>query len=241
MVRVGVPGSGLVKQGASGDERERPVVSALILEPDEQDPLPLAETECAVAVGNLLGTRAEQQLNEADASLRLEGHEPFEQTLEIVEEPGFALLHAHERWIAVRRHVRDSAAAVRCDLTLDVVRDVENREARHCRGDRDRDFDGCHDDAATSLGSRKWTSSRATVTSSSSSQPCCARRAIVASTSSSGVDAPAVMPIVSWPSSRSMASSLSPSINSASAPALRATSTSRCAFELVCEPITRIN
>ena len=60
-------------------------------------------------------------------------------------------------------------------------------------------------------------------------------------TMSSGVDAPAVRPTVSCPSRIPGSTSLSSSTSAASAPASRATSTSRCAFELVSDPITRMS
>src|SRR5262249_43215744 len=189
-------------------------------------------------VGNLVRARAEEEGEQSRSFVRLEGDEALEQALEIGEEPGLALLHAHDRRVAVRRHVGDPAAACSRNLVLDVVRDVEDGEVRQRRGDRDRNLYRRH--AVTSRGRRKCTSSRATVTSSSSSQPWSASRASVAATSSSGVEAPAVRPIVWWPSSSARSSSFSPLMSSAAAPALRATSTRRCAFELVCDPITRI-
>src|SRR6266566_2308046 len=60
---------------------------------------------------------------------------------------------------------------------------------------------------------------------------------MVASTSAPGVEAPAVRPITSWRETMSSGSGLSPSISSASAPAFRATSTRRWAFELLGEPL----
>src|SRR5712692_5506168 len=93
------------RSAQTADERQSPVVGALVLEADEKDALPLAEAEAAVPVRNLLGPRAEQQLNEAYSPLRLERHEPLEQALEVEEEPGLALLDADERRFAVRRHI----------------------------------------------------------------------------------------------------------------------------------------
>ena len=62
---------------------------------------------------------------------------------------------------------RDAAPATCRHLMLHVVRDVEDGQVRERGGDRERDLDRRHC-AATSRGSRKCTSSRATVISSTS-------------------------------------------------------------------------
>src|SRR5436305_813483 len=178
------------------EEGERPLVGAAILEADEEDPLVPAETELAAAVRDLFGPGAEEKLHEPGPLGSLERDETFEHALEIREESRLALLDADERRLAVRRDVRNPAPAGALDFMPHVVRDVEDRQVRQRRGDRDGNLNRRHR-AATSRGSRNWTFSRATVTSSSSSQPSAASRATVAWTSSSGVEAPAVSPIVS--------------------------------------------
>src|SRR5205823_8696799 len=137
------------------------------LEGQQEDPLVLAEVEAAVRERNLLRPRPEQERYEALALPRLERHEPLQHAFEIREEPRLALLDANQRRIAVRRDISDAAATARGDLALHVVRDVEHRQIRQRRRDRERNLDRRHF-AATSRGRRKWTSSRATVISSRS-------------------------------------------------------------------------
>src|SRR5207237_1068417 len=165
-------------------------------------------------------------------------HEPAEQRLEIVEEPPLALVDPDER-VATRGDVGDPGCDVALsDLVRHLVRDVEDGERRQRRGDGVRNLDARQ---TSSLGRRKWTSSAATVTSSDPSYPNEASRATTSWTMSSGVDAPAVRPTVSCPSRIPGSTSVSSSTSAASAPASRATSTSRWAFELVSDPITRMS
>src|SRR5262245_40299701 len=156
-----VPGS---DPRSDPDHRDHPLVGALILEGEEEDALVLAEVQAAVGEGNLLRAGAEQQRDESLTVAGRERHEALEHAFEVGEEAGLAFLHTNQRRIAVRRYVGDAAAAARRYLALNVVRDVEHGEIGQRRRDRKRDLDGGHF-AATSRGSRKCTSSRATVIS----------------------------------------------------------------------------
>src|SRR5262245_33633947 len=160
--------SGRAPKGALGDDRDHPLVDAVRVEADEQDPLPPAQAQHAVREWDLLGARTEEERDQTLALADLERHEPLEHALEVREETRLAFLHADDARIAVRRDEGDAAAAAGSNLVTYLVRDVEHGQARKSRGDRDRDLDrGRHADA-TSRGSRKCTSSRATVISTTS-------------------------------------------------------------------------
>src|ERR1039458_7877509 len=88
-------------------------------------------------------------------------------------------------------------------------------------------------------GSGKCTRSLATL-SSSTSAPERANAPIISSTSHSGEEALAVRPSARTPSSIAGSTSAIESTRNARAPRIRATSTSRFAFELCFEPTTRI-
>ena len=106
------------------------------VEAEQQDPLPLAEAELAVArTGSARCAGRAACRAAARARARSCGTSRVEQLLEVGEEAGLALLHAHERDVVERRDVGDpaargrSAASSRCDL----VRDVEHRQRRQRR------------------------------------------------------------------------------------------------------------
>src|SRR4029079_19135897 len=150
------------------DERERPVGTVLCVKREEEDPLPLTETEGPVGERNLLRARAEEEREQALARAQFPGDDALEQLLEVLEEACLALLHADERERARAVEIGDARADTRLgDLTRDVVRDVHHRQRREGRSDRIGDFDGRHA-CATSWGSLKWTSSFATSISSGS-------------------------------------------------------------------------
>src|SRR5205823_13001439 len=99
------------------------------------------------------------------ALAELDRHEPGEQVLEVAEEPRLPLLHADEAALGSGRDVGDARIVLRGrDRPRHLVRDVEDGQSGQRRGHRVRNLDRGHE--ATSFGSRKWTSSRATVTSS---------------------------------------------------------------------------
>ena len=85
---------------------DHPLVGALILEGDQEDALVGAEAEAAVRERDLLGSRAEQQRDEALPLVGGERDEPLEHALEVGEEAGLALLDADQGRIAVRRRRR---------------------------------------------------------------------------------------------------------------------------------------
>src|SRR5262252_2366331 len=150
------------------DERERPLGAMLSVEREEEDPLPLTKAKDAVGERNVLRARAEEECDQVLARAELSGHDALEQRLEVLEEAGLPLLHAHQRERARGVQVGDARADARlADLARDVVRDVHHRQRREGCGDRIGDFDGRHA-CATSLGSLKWTSSFATSISSGS-------------------------------------------------------------------------
>src|SRR5262249_14723986 len=152
--------------------------------------------------GDVLRPRAEQHRDEALARLDLDRDDAGEQILEVAEKPGLAFGDPDQRARGLRGHMRDAVGdAAADDLARDLVRDVEDGQCRQRRRDRERDLDARHE--ATSRGSRKWTCSRATVTSSRSSKPLAASCSTTDRTSSSGVEAPAVRPTVSWPANSS--------------------------------------
>src|SRR6476620_3352798 len=217
------------------------VCSSDLVEPEQQDPLPLAEAEVAGGERDLLAAWAEQDAEQPLALALVLRHQPGEQLLEVGEEARLALLHAHQRDLVGGRDVGDPAVtAGGGQLAPDLVRDVEHRQGRQCRRGRVRNLDARHAGLVTSRGRRKLTFSLATSTSPSSSKPNDASPRRTSATSSSGVEAPAVTPTVSWPASSSGSIPLSPSISSAVAPCRWATSTRRIAFELASEPITKI-
>src|SRR5690242_19916926 len=144
-----------VLAGSLPDERERPVGAVLRVEREEQDPLPLAQAESAVGERHLLRARPEEEGEQALAGPQLRGHDALEQLLEVLEEAGLALLHAHDGEWARAVEVGDARGdAGLGDLARDVVRDVHHRQRREGRGDRVGDFDSRHA-CATSLGSLK--------------------------------------------------------------------------------------
>src|SRR5512146_159438 len=148
------------------EQGERPVRSVLRVEREEEESLPLAETEGAVGERHLLRARAEQEREQTLARAQARRHHALEQRLEVLEEARLPLLYPHERELAGCVEERDAVGHVRGgDLARDVVRDVHNRQRREGRGDRVGDFDTRHA-CATSFGSRKCTSSFATSISS---------------------------------------------------------------------------
>src|SRR5512133_2784875 len=72
------------------------------VEAEQQDALPLAEAERAVAKRNLLAVRAEQQAEEPLPLGLVLRHEAGEQVLEIGEEAAFPLLNPHQRDVVER-------------------------------------------------------------------------------------------------------------------------------------------
>src|SRR4029079_18869419 len=170
------------------------------VEREEQHPLPRPEAEAACLERNRLRPRAEEAGDDALAHPGLAGDEALEQHLKILEETGLALLDPDDARRGHRVDVRDPVrAAVERERLRHVGRDVHDRQRRQRRRDRVRNLDARHA-RVTSLGSRKWTSSRATEIYSSVSLASSASSEATACTSASGVDAPAVSPIVSCPS-----------------------------------------
>src|SRR5581483_439695 len=138
------------------------------VEAEEQDPLPLPQAEPAALERDLLRPRAEDGEEQPLPVAHRAGQDPLQQRLDVAEEAGLALADADGRVRHRGGDVGDPALDARgAHVTRDLVRDVEHREGRERGGNGVRNADLGHR-AATSRGSRKWTSSRATVTSSTS-------------------------------------------------------------------------
>ena len=82
---------------ASAEEGERVAGARLAVEAEEQDALPLAETEPAGLERDLLGARAEQGEHDPLARRGRAGDEALEKRLDVAEEAGLALADPDER------------------------------------------------------------------------------------------------------------------------------------------------
>src|SRR5919199_4522181 len=87
------------------ERRQRPAAGRRAVEAEQEHALPPSEAQLRVPERDLLRAWAEQQPNEPFALRNLRRDEPLEQVLEVLEEPGFALVDADDAGRLRRRHV----------------------------------------------------------------------------------------------------------------------------------------
>jgi hypothetical protein len=90
------------------EQRERPLGTVLRVEREQQDPLPLAEAQCAVGNRDLLRARAEEEREQLLSAALARRDDALEQRFEILEETRLPLLHADDRVRAVGMEERDA-------------------------------------------------------------------------------------------------------------------------------------